>query len=408
MDKMLNSIWFVRILAFFIALMLFFMVNQNTIGSPSLLPDAPNAPYVLEDEPLVVIYDEERFELVEEPGTVDVELRGSQVSLSLFQITSNRSTEVFVDASEIEEEGRHQLAVSHRNFPSDLSVTVEPQVVSITLRERQTASFPVEVQLENEDDIGEDRSLGTPIVSPLNVNVTANRETIQAIEDVLVYVDLTDATESIEDEYPVHFYNENGHQLDVQSEPQFVTVTVPLTSPNKLVPIKIIREGELPDGLSFEDVTVYPNEVTVYGSSDDIEAVDFVESEPIDLNELNESGELTIALEVPDDVERIDPEEVTVAFTLAEEEEMAFESLPIVITGNDSNVTFDTEAETTVNVTAFGSQSRLEELMENDIRVSVDASGSYEGEQTLPLSVTGPSYIRFELDNDETVLRFNE
>ncbi|WP_099303368.1 CdaR family protein [Bacillus sp. Marseille-P3800] len=408
MDRMLNSIWFVRILAFFIALMLFFMVNQSNIGSPSLLPDTPSAPFVIEDESVEVIYDEERFELVEEPGAVDVELRGSQVSISLFQITSNRSTEVFVDASDIEEEGRHQLAVSHRNFPSDLSVSIEPQVVSVTLRERQTASFSVDVQLENEDDVAEDNSLGSPIVSPLNVNVTANRETIEAIEDVYVYVDLTGADETIEDEFPVHFYNEEGHQLDVQSDPQFVNVTVPLTSPNKLVPVKLIREDELPDGLSFEDVTIYPNEVTVFGSAEDLETVDFVESEPIDLTSIEESGELTIPLEVPDDVERIDPEQVTVDFTLAEEEELVFQSIPIEITGADAAVNFHSEAPNTVDVTAFGSQSRLNDLLDEDIQVSVDASGTHAGDQEFPLNVTGPSYIRFELDENETVLRFSE
>ncbi|WP_054708999.1 CdaR family protein [Bacillus sp. JCM 19041] len=230
MDKLFNSIWFVRILAFFIALMLFIMVNQNNVGSPSLLPEVPSAPYTIENEPLEVHYDEERFELIDQPETVSIELQGSQVSISLFQLTSNRSTEVFVDASEVETEGEHVLAVNTRNFPSDLSVSTQPQVVRIELREKQTASFPVHVELENTDEISEDQALGSPVVNPVNVDVTADRDTLQSIEEVKVFVDLADADETIEEDYPVHFYDENGQEIEVQSDPNFVSVTVPLTS----------------------------------------------------------------------------------------------------------------------------------------------------------------------------------
>ncbi|WP_078393478.1 CdaR family protein [Shouchella patagoniensis] len=408
MDKLFNSIWFVRILAFFIALTLFIMVNQNNVGSPSLLPEVPSAPYTIENEPLEVHYNEERFELVDYPETVSIELQGSQVSISLFQLTSNRSTEVFVDASEVETEGEHVLAVNTRNFPSDLSVSTQPQVVRIELREKQTASFPVHVELENTDEISEDQALGSPVVNPVNVDVTADRDTLQSIEEVKVFVDLTDTDKSIEEDYPVHFYDENGQEIDVQSDPNLVSVTVPITSPNKLVPVKMLRENELPDGLSIDDVTIEPSEVSVYGTRNGLEEIEFVESEPIDLSEIDESGEIVTTLQVPEDAERIDPEEVNVRFTIAEEEELEFDDVPIEIVGAEETVTFAEDAASAITITAYGTQSRLARLTSNDIQLKVDASGSHEGEQSLPLSITGPSHIRFELGENETKLRFSE
>ncbi|MBM7839339.1 YbbR domain-containing protein [Alkalihalobacillus xiaoxiensis] len=408
MDKMLNSIWFIRILAFFIALMLFIMVSQNNMGSHSILPEVPTGNYLIEDEPLTVLYDEERFELVDQQEAVNVQLQGSQVSISLFQIASNRSTEVFVDATEIDTAGEHMLAVNTRNFPSDLSVTVQPQVVRIELEERQTASYPVLVELENAEAVSDEQSVGSAIVAPLNVEVTANRETIEAIEEVKVFVDLTDATETIEEDFPVHFYDETGQKMDVQAEPNFVSVTVPITSPNKLVPVKMMRENQMPDGLSIDDVTISPNDVTVYGSKADLETIEFVESEPIDLSEIEDSGETTVSLMVPDGAERIDPDEVTVTFTVGDEEEVVLDSVPIEMVGRESGVAFADGAPRSVSVRAFGSESRLDGLMVEDLSVQVDASGSYDGEQVLPLSVTGPSHIRFELEEEETTLRFTE
>lgn len=407
MDKLFNSIWFVRILAFFIALMLFIMVNQDNVGTPSLLPEVTNAPYTIEDQPLEVFYDETRFELVDQPETVSVQLQGSQVSISLFQLTSNRSTEVFVDATDVTTEGEHVLAVNTRNFPSDLSVTTQPQVVRITLKEKQTASIPVRVELENESELGDEFAAGSPIANPVNVEVTADGDTIDQIEEAKVFVDLEGIKETVEDEYPVHFYDESGQELEIEADPNFVSVTVPITSPNKLVPVKMIKENELPDGISIDEVTIEPNEVTVYGPTDVLEDIEFVESEPVDLSKVEENGEVTAKLKTPNDAERIEPKEVRVHFSVGKEERQAFSDVPIEIVGAESTVRFAVDQPSTVPVTAFGTKARLDRLSMNDIQLQVDASGSYKGEQSLPISVSGPPHIRFELD-DEAMLQFEE
>lgn len=407
MDKLFNSIWFVRILAFFIALMLFIMVNQDNVGTPSLLPEVTNAPYTIEDQPLEVFYDETRFELVDQPETVSVQLQGSQVSISLFQLTSNRSTEVFVDATDVTTEGEHVLAVNTRNFPSDLSVTTQPQVVRITLKEKQTASIPVRVELENESELGDEFAAGSPIANPVNVEVTADGDTIDQIEEAKVFVDLEGIKETVKDEYPVHFYDESGQELEIEADPNFVSVTVPITSPNKLVPVKMIKENELPDGISIDEVTIEPNEVTVYGPTDVLEDIEFVESEPVDLSKVEENGEVTAKLKTPNDAERIEPKEVRVHFSVGKEERQAFSDVPIEIVGAESAVRFAVDQPSTVPVTAFGTKARLDRLSMNDIQLQVDASGSYKGEQSLPISVSGPPHIRFELD-DEAMLQFEE
>lgn len=407
MDKLFNSIWFVRILAFFIALMLFIMVNQDNVGTPSLLPEVTNAPYTIEDQPLEVFYDETRFELVDQPETVSVQLQGSQVSISLFQLTSNRSTEVFVDATDVTTEGEHVLAVNTRNFPSDLSVTTQPQVVRITLKEKQTASIPVRVELENESELGDEFAAGSPIANPVNVEVTADGDTIDQIEEAKVFVDLEGIKETVKDEYPVHFYDESGQELEIEADPNFVSVTVPITSPNKLVPVKMIKENELPDGISIDEVTIEPNEVTVYGPTDVLEDIEFVESEPVDLSKVEENGEVTAKLKTPNDAERIEPKEVRVHFSVGKEERQAFSDVPIEIVGAESTVRFAVDQPSTVPVTAFGTKARLDRLSMNDIQLQVDASGSYKGEQSLPISVSGPPHIRFELD-DEAMLQFEE
>ncbi|SDC76983.1 CdaR family protein [Shouchella lonarensis] len=405
MDKLFNSIWFVRILAFFIALMLFAMVNQDYLGKPSLVPEASQSSYTLENVPLKVLYDEARYELVNQQETVSVELQGSQVSITLFQLTNGRSTEVFVDATEVMTEGEQTLVVQTRNFPSDLSVTVQPQVATVTLKEKQVSSVPVHAELKNVETLDDEYTVGSPIVTPVNVEVIGAVDILQQISVAKVFVDVTGAMESIEDEFQVYLYDEDGNELDLNVEPKFVSVSVPITSPTKLVPVKLTTENDFPEGMGIDEIEIEPNEVTIYGSNDILEEIEFVESEPIDLAGMSNEEKFSAKVRMPKGIERVEPKEVTASFQLAEEQSKTFVSRPIKVTGknDDQQVVFMEGSEETVDVTVFGTASRLKQISAEDIHVTVDVSQLDHGEHTLPLKVTGPFYVQFETEKEVRV-----
>ncbi|WP_059103183.1 CdaR family protein [Shouchella shacheensis] len=407
MDKLFNSRWFVRIMAFFIALMLFAAVNQENLGSPSLLPPANDVSYTLEDVELEVHYNEDRYELIDQPETVRVQLEGSQVALAIFQASFSQSYEVFVDATE-ETEGEHAIAIQTRGFPSDLTVSVVPQVARIELQEKETRSLPVRVELMNTDGIEEGYTEGSPVVTPVNVDVTAGRDIVEQVAEAKVFVDMDGASETVDDEYPVRLFNELGDEMELSPEPAFVNVNVPVTSPNTLVPVRMMREGEMPDGLAIDEVTIEPSEVTVYGPADELEEVEFVESEPVSLEEIEESGDVDVPLTVPDEMERVEPEEVTASVSVEDEEERTFPNVPITITGEGSNENVTFSEASTVTVTAYGSSARLERMNPSDIQAYADVSEEDNGEADVPIEFNGPSHIRFEAEENQVSLSIEE
>src|SRR5690625_3125193 len=109
MDKLFNSNWFVRIVSFFIALMLFAMVNMDNLSSkPGVLPITSSASYTLEEVELTVIYDEEKYAVMDQTEHVKVNLQGSQSEITMFQLM-RPTYEVFVDVTD-REEGVHTLS----------------------------------------------------------------------------------------------------------------------------------------------------------------------------------------------------------------------------------------------------------------------------------------------------------
>ncbi len=380
--------------------MLFTMVNMDNLASqPGGVLPTINPTYTLEDVELTVLYDEENYAITDKTEHVQVNLRGPQAQLTLFQLT-RPSYEVFVDVTD-RGEGVHTLSVQHRNFPSELSVSIVPQYVRVELQEKQTVSFPVQVDIINSNEVEEGYTVGTPIVSPINVDVTAARNLVGEVSVAKAFVDVAGADRTIEETTPVKLYDKDGKELFLTVEPQVVDVKVPITSPNRLVPAKVTRIGELPEGLSINNIKIEPEEVTIYGPNDIIERTNVVDVGELDLNELTESETLEMTVPVPPGIERVSPEKVNVVVTIDEEDSVDFEDVPVETIGSqdDEDVTFNGTSNPTISIRAKGSAELLERLSLADIQVFVDVSDLAAGEHEVEVQVNGPPNIRFEVED---------
>ncbi|MFC0560799.1 CdaR family protein [Halalkalibacter alkalisediminis] len=396
MDKMFNSQWFVRIISFFIALMLFTMVNiDNLTTQPGGVLPTINPAYTLEDVELTVLYDEENYAITDKTEHVQVNLKGPQAQLTLFQLT-RPSYEVFVDVTD-RGEGVHTLSVQHRNFPSELTVSIVPQYVRVELQEKQTVSFPVQVDIINSNEVEKGYTVGTPIVTPINVDVTAARSLVAEVSTAKAFVDVSGADRTIEETTPVKLFDENGNELFLPVDPQVVDVKIPITSPNRMVPTKITRTGQLPDGISISNIKFEPEEVTIYGPTDVIDRTNVVDVGTIDLSELSESQTFEMTVPVPPGIERVTPEKVNVTVSITTEETEEFPDVPIeVIGGREEEVVVNDRS---ITILAKGSEELLQKLTLSDIQVFIDVSDLSIGEHVVDIQVNGPPNIRFTLEN---------
>ncbi|TSB47839.1 CdaR family protein [Alkalicoccobacillus porphyridii] len=409
MDRLFNSHWFVRVIAFFVALMLFAMVNQDNLGNqPSVLPTISNSSYTLEEVELQVQYNEDDYVLTNAPNTVQVNLSGSRSALAYFQMM-RPNYEVYIDVTELAA-GEHRARIQYRGFPSELSVSVAPQTANIELQEIQTSSFPVQVDLLNTEGVEEGYTVGTPIVTPLNVDVTNASDWVAQVDMAKVFIDMDGADETLENEFPVHLYNEDGTELEMDSNPNFVTVRVPVTSPNKLVPVSIKRIGSLQDGLSIENIELTPGDVTVYGPSDFIESLDSLSGVELDLSKIEESTTVELDVPVPEGAEKVEPETISVEVTVDQEEERELSSVPLNIIGVTDNKTavLQSDQPALISVMAYGTEDQLNRMSNSDFQAYVDISDSSAGDKELPIEFNGPQNIRFETEETDAFVTIRD
>ncbi|ADU28460.1 CdaR family protein [Evansella cellulosilytica] len=397
MDKWFNNSWVLKGVSLLIAMMLFLVVNMDRQPTQTGgLPGITNGQRVIEELDLTVYYDEDTHVVTEAPEHVQVTLRGPQNILTLLAL-ERQSYEVFVDVRG-KEPGVHYERVQHRDFHKDLNVSINPPTVRITIQEKQTVSLPVEVDIINEGEVGEGYSIGTPTVSPSNVDITAAQGVIEQIASVRAVVDVAGRDATFQSATSVIVLDQNGNEMNVNTDPPAVEVTVPITAPNKEVPVRIEREGELPEGIAVESITAEPSTITVFGPVSIINDISFIDGVKVDLSNITESTSFEVDVQAPNGVERIAPETITITIEVTQEEEREFSNFEIDVVGvpEGNNYAFIEPEEGMLDISILGSRNVLDRVSRTDIQLYVDLNDLSDGEHDVPLQFNGPQGVRID------------
>lgn len=276
-----------------------------------------------------------------------------------------------------------------KNVSDGLTISINPSVTTVTIQERTTKSFPVEVEYYNKSKMKKGYSPEQPIVSPKNVQITGSKNVIDNISLVKASVNLENADETIEKEAKVTVYDKDGNALPVDVEPSVIKITVPVTSPSKKVPFKIERTGSLPDGVSIANIESSPSEVTVYGSQDVLDSLEFIDGVSLDLSKINKDSDIEADIPLPDGVKKISPSKVTLHIEVDSEADQKFENVPIKTVGLSSsqNIEFLDPESQAIDVTAKGSPANIKKLKKSDIELYVNVSDLEDGEHSVKLEV---------------------
>ncbi|MBU9710727.1 YbbR-like domain-containing protein [Evansella tamaricis] len=397
MDKWFNNPWFIKGISVVIAILLFLMVNyENVNNQPGGIPGISSTSRELVDVPLTVYYDEDRHVLTEAPETVQVTVRGPNNILNQFRY-ARQNYEIFVDLRE-KEAGTHYERVQYRDFPNGITVTVSPSTVRVITQEKQTVSFPVDVELTNQGAIEDGYTVGTPQATPSSVDITAAQGLVEQIATVRASVDVTGRNATFQETASVTVLDQSGNVLNLNPDPPAVEVTVPITSPNKEVPLRIEREGTLPEGMAIENITSEPGVVTIYGPVDVINDISFIDGIKINLSDITGDDVIEIPVPVPNGVERVEPETILVTVDVSQEETREFSEVPIDVTGlqEGRSYTFLEPDDGVVNLVLMGSPGVLGRIERGEFQLYVDLEGLGDGEHEVPLLFNGPQNVRAE------------
>ena len=411
MDKLIENRWVMRIIALFLALMLYVSVNIDSSTptnqqTPPFNTSTASDQTVVTDVPVVTYFDQENLVVTGVPETVNVNLEGATSSLK--KARQLKDFEVYADLTNLSI-GTHKVKLKYKNLADDLKASITPSIITVSIEEKVTKDFPVEVDLLNEDKLEEGYTPDQPIVNPNSIQVTASKEVIDRIASVKATINLDHAEETVNKESTITIYDDEGNILPVAVEPSVVDVTVPIKSPSKVLPFKITREGELEKGLSISSIEPDPKDITVFGPLDVLDQLEFIDGVIVDLSKIKKDTVLEVDIPVPKGVNKISPEKIKLNIDVDEQEEKSFLDQEIKAVGLSENKQLEIiEPESgTLDVKILGVSSVIKDIKASDIELYINLSDLSDGEQEVDIQVNGPQNITWSLPQEKVKVKIS-
>ncbi|MDG3132091.1 CdaR family protein [Streptococcus suis] len=219
-------------LSVFLALLLFFYATSTNYKNSELsAQNTESETYIhtLNNVPIDVKYDMDKYFISGFSSTISVELRGS--NRVLLQRESDEVTRTFHVTADLRNltEGMHTIKLQLANLPAGVSATMAPDALNIKIGKKMSKFLPVQAQVYT-NQLAEGYSVSKSTVNMDTVKVTTDEDTMAKISRIeAVIVDISNLSENYSGTAKLQAVDEDGNILPVvlsQTEANIqVTVT---------------------------------------------------------------------------------------------------------------------------------------------------------------------------------------
>ncbi|MBP1153635.1 MULTISPECIES: CdaR family protein [unclassified Paenibacillus] len=326
------------------------------------------------------------------PAQVTVTISGRSSTLKRVLNSANYSVELDLTNRG---RGEHMVPLTPVGFPSSVSVKITPAYVNVVVDEKKNKSMPVTVNVTGTPGVG--LKAGQPVVKPKQVTVSVPSGIYEAVETVRADVDVDKAASPVTSQAKLVAYDKAGKAIEEAIiNPAVVEVEVPITSPFKLVPLQVKLVGEPPQGYAVSGIHQSVDKVTVFGTQEMLDGLEFYEGPQVDLSDLREDKEFTLPIPPQGDVKQLDPSEVTVSVSIVRSQTKALDNIPLSLIGQNDG--FQTKVllpeSGKLNLTVEGAPDLIEKLMPQDVQAILDVSNLPPGRHEVPVTWNLPTFVK--------------
>lgn len=304
---MLESKWGLRLIA--LALAVFFFLSANNVFGNMFNADkfSQKTTETLQDVPVEVKYNSNKLYASKVPETVDVEISGPQSQI--LKAENGQNIKVTLDLNS-EKSGRHTTQFKVHGLNKDIDYDVKPKEATVNLEEKVTKNLKVELDVSS-NDVDADYKVSEQSVSPDTVKVTGGQDQIDKIAYLkATYKNNSKISKDTTDVAKITAFDRNLNKLDVSIQPEEVNLSAKVEPYSKKVKIKTKTTGSLANGKEIDDIELSDKEVEVFGNRKELEDVDEIKGE-IDLDNISETTDKSVQLDVPDEVSKVEPNDTT-------------------------------------------------------------------------------------------------
>lgn len=354
-----------------IATLLLALILAILIWGVAVRANDPISQLPLLQLPVEVIGRPADSEVIVEPNTVEIVVEGPT---SILNDLRPEDFTAEVDLSGVSSgEATVPITVRHNVESIDIAFQI-PERATVTVERIVHREVPVQVELRG--DAARGYELGDPFVDPAVIPVSGVASRVEALAEARVTVFLDSPQQDVMLTRRPVFYDRQGNissinGLEVGSEEVVVTVPVDQLAGFAAKPIIVDWEGEPAQGYRLLDVRVEPDSVLVTGQPDQLDTLRRVRTEPIDITGLKETLTIPVALALPEgiSVDEVQPILVEIEIEPILTSSVVRKAPEIRALAEGLTMTLDVDE---VRVFLFGPLDKLDSLVDDDVRVTLD------------------------------------
>ena len=240
----------------------------------------------------------QNIEVFNAPETVTVQVRASRL---LLDDDAGKAINAYIDLKGISE-GQQKLHV-HATFTKGEVVNILPKDASVFVDHTVEKTVPVVTSVV--DNYDEDITVDSNGITPSEAVVRGASSRLSKISKVTAPVSIKDQRGNFQAESVLVPLDDNGKLVsDVHIIPDKATVDAVIV--RKMVsaelPVRIVINGELPEGLHIAQMQVLPEKVRVTAPPSVLKNLKEINTKPIDITALTGSMAVNTGLDFPDKV----------------------------------------------------------------------------------------------------------
>ena len=374
-------------ISLFLAITIFFVVDRRIIYF------SDNSAEVYKNQGVDVIYNEEAYVVEGLPETVDITLIGSKADLYIAKQSSNHN--VTIDLTGLKP-GRHKVSIEYEHGGSSIEYNVNPSVAHVIIYDKISGTKKLSYDILNEEKLDKTLVIDSVKLNTEEVTIRGAEYKIDQVAAVKALIDVEDlesmgiGSHTLED-IPLKAYDKDGNIVDVEFVPERVSADIEIASPSKEVSLKFIPKGKMTFGKAINSYSFSPNKVTVYGSTDVLNDIEFININ-LDVSNITSDTSTKIEIPKPAGVKALSTNNTTLDLKVTDVSTQPVE-FPINVTG--INVPDGLVAQTidedngTVIVEVQGAKSVIDSITASDITAYVDLKDKEPGEYEVDVKVNG-------------------
>lgn len=288
----------------------------------------------------------------------------------------DKDIRAFVDLGGVSE-GQYSLPVKIEN-PETIKVDeLVPDQATISLEAVVSKTVAVTPQIKG--DILKRDAIAATSVQVKEVLVRGARSKIARVQSALAVVHLSGMGGNLQTQGKIVPIDRWGKIVNgVETDPESTQVSIN-TQPAKQVSVKPLLQGNPASGYIIEKVMITPVSIRIIGSSDRLDQINYLSTEPIDITGINRDLEKEVFVSLPKDIRTMENPRVKVLVVVSQpQSNRTFSQIPVVVEGAPPGWQAKIDPEK-VDLVVAGRKNDLDKVKPGDLKAIVNTNGK-EGE----------------------------